>query len=128
MRVIVTGSRDADEAEVYERLETLYRAGQLGVKGQIIIVQGGCPTGADHAALLFAQDHGLAHETFAADWDRHGTAAGPIRNGQMAQAGANMCYAYPLREGDSRGTWDCVRACVKCGIEVRVRGVQRRSS
>ena len=37
---------------------------------------------------------------------------------EMAQAGADLCLAFPL--GESRGTWNCVNECKKAGIPVKV--------
>jgi len=54
----------------------------------------------------------------AANWGDFGKAAGPIRNREMAQAGADLCLAFPL--GESRGTWNCVNECKKAGIPVKV--------
>jgi hypothetical protein len=44
--------------------------------------------------------------------------AGPRRNREMAQAGADLCLAFPL--GKSYGTWNCVNECKKAGIPVKV--------
>lgn len=130
MRVIVTGSRDADEQEVRDALEHFWfeRAKRMGggkFTRELMIVQGGCPTGADRAAREWARLRNITAETHEADWDLHGPAAGPLRNKRMVEAGARLCLAYPLREGESRGTWGCIHLCVEAGIKVEVWGVAR---
>ena len=44
---------------------------------------------------------GVDLEQYPADWDRHGRAAGPIRNGEMAEAGDALVAFW---DGDSAGT------------------------
>jgi hypothetical protein len=127
MRVIVTGSRDADERQVKEILDRLGEEGEFGVdrKG-MVLVQGGCPTGADYAAFKWALNNGIPVQTFKADWDKHGKAAGPIRNREMAKSGADIALAFPLRQGESKGTWGCIHELISEGIETRVFGVNSK--
>lgn len=130
MRVIVTGSRDADEEEVTRILDDWWD------RGYWVVVQGGCPTGADRAARNWAKLKGLEVETYEADWDLNGKLAGPIRNIRMASSEpkALLCLAFPLVDGESKGTWGreddqqiggCVRECVKRQIPARIWGVGR---
>ena len=57
--------------------------------------------------------------SFPADWDKHGKAAGPIRNAQMLKEGKpDICLAFPLP--GSIGTWDMIRKANAAGIEVRI--------
>jgi hypothetical protein len=51
---------------------------------------------------------------FAADWDKHGKAAGPIRNQQMVDKEPSYMIAFP---GGS-GTRDCARRADEAGIQV----------
>ena len=57
-------------------------------------------------------------ETHPADWSTHGRAAGPIRNQQMVDRGADICLAFPT--SSSIGTWDCVRRAKAAGIPVEI--------
>lgn len=50
---------------------------------ELEIVSGGAK-GIDSCAKEFAMEHGLGYKEFPADWDKHGKAAGPIRNREMA--------------------------------------------
>jgi len=116
--VIVTGSRDlTDPKKVWDEL------GLLVIKqGSLLVRHGDCPTGADRFASIwcanFYRDHDIYEIKHPADWDKYGKAAGPRRNREMAQAGADLCLAFPL--GESRGTWNCVNECKKAGIPVKV--------
>ena len=83
----------------------------------IVIVTGGCPTGADRMAEEWAHRAGVEVEVWLADWAAYGRAAGPIRNGRMVAAGARYCLAFPLQ--GSRGTEDCIRRAEAAGIPVQ---------
>lgn len=115
MRVLVTGSRHwPDEAAVWRELDAL-----LAEHGQITVVHGACPTGADAAAhhwVAEAGDAPVVEEQHPADWGRYGPAAGPRRNREMVQLGANVCLAFPTV--NSVGTVHCLRLAEAAGIEV----------
>ena len=120
-RIIITGGRKRESeddygtmADVLDRLDT---DGLMALHS--VIIQGGCPTGADLLARKVADEFGIRVETFPADWQQHGRAAGPIRNQAMADAGADLCLAFPSR-GRSAGTWNMIRRAVAAGIETRI--------
>lgn len=73
--------------------------------------------GADYLALKFAIDAGWAEpQTYAADWPKFGTAAGPIRNRRMIDHGKpDLVIAFP----GGRGTADMIYRAEKVGIQVR---------
>lgn len=115
--VIVTGSRLwEDESKVFGALTDLW----VKTEGPFFVRHGACHSGADQFASIWFDF--LPKDSFEikhpADWNTHGKAAGPIRNREMAQAGADLCLAFPL--GESRGTWNCVNECKKAGIPVKV--------
>jgi hypothetical protein len=120
-RVLVTGSRSwSDIGLVGSALtESLGDAFDAGFDG-IVVVHGGCPTGADEFADTWARMRDVPVEVWSADWHGHGRAAGPRRNAAMVAAGANVCLAFPL--GESRGTRDCMRRAEVAGIPVQVFG------
>lgn len=108
MRVIVTGGRHwvpVGHNGLWELLRRLEPT---------VIVQGGCPTGADFWARQYAREHKLYLATFRADWARHGKAAGPLRNAAMVAAGADVVVACP----GGNGTADCVKKAAAAGIKV----------
>lgn len=58
-------------------------------------------SGADSLGEQFAKEHGLSCELHPADWNKHGRAAGPIRNAQMAEISDALIAFW---DGKSRGT------------------------
>lgn len=131
MRILVTGSRDwADRNAVYRALNQVcddfglnYPPDEYGNTmpdpSRITVVHGHCPTGADQIADDWCIGAFFEAERHPADWDRHGKAAGPIRNQEMVDLGADLVLAFPAR-GISRGTWDCVDRAREAGIPVRI--------
>lgn len=53
-------------------------------------------------------------EEYPAEWDKHGKAAGFIRNQDMLDSGVDVVVAFP----GGRGTADMVRRARKAGVEV----------
>jgi hypothetical protein len=108
MRLLTTGSRDWEGTHATIRIQILLDTflafcEQLGEK--LTVVHGDCPTGADRIVDGWARRRdyaGVTVETFPADWTRLGKAAGPRRNQQMVDAGADMCIGF-LR-ANSTGT------------------------
>ncbi|MGA5820894.1 SLOG family protein [Kitasatospora sp. NPDC094028] len=111
-RILVTGSRAWSD-----RAQLEWALGAALVFRPIVIVHGGCPTGADAMAAAWAQRAGVEVEAWPADWVRYGRAAGPRRNQAMVDAGARLVLAFLLP--GSRGTADCVRRAKAADIPVR---------
>lgn len=92
MKVIIAGSRD------------LYGPVDLAVNNSgfnITEVVSGTARGIDKSGEHWAAGSGIPVKQFVADWDKHGKAAGIIRNNDMA------CYADALIaiwDGKSKGT------------------------
>lgn len=83
----------------------------------------GAARGADEIAGQIAEDYGdVTTVAFPADWDKHGKAAGPIRNQQMLDAGEpTVVVAFVDKQlALSRGTNDMVARAVKAGIPTYV--------
>jgi len=121
-RLLITGSRDwTDDRAITERLDNVYMS--LSARKQLIVVHGACQTGADKIAADWVEWRWwntvipasiLDQDPHPADWDRLGKAAGPIRNQQMVDAGADLCLAFPLNT--SPGTSDCIKRARTAGI------------
>jgi len=111
MRILVTGSREWSNQAAIDYALALAFAGE-----DTVIVHGDCPTGADRLAKEWAERFGIQQEAHPADWETHGKAAGPKRNQEMVDLGADVCLAFPL--GESRGTRDCMRRASEAGIPV----------
>ena len=113
MRVLVCGPRDMDG-----RHRRLVEDSLLGA-GATWVIEGGAG-GADHLAWLASKTLGLASERFFADWQKHGRAAGPIRNRRMLDLGKpDLVLAFVPSTGITKGTADMVRRARKAGVEVR---------
>lgn len=127
-RLLITGSRNhqwtADDSQAL-----LIAVQDIVDKTQKnpVIVHGGA-TGADTDAARAGQRlFNLQAEVHRADWKKYGRAAGPIRNKQMVELGADLCLAFPdhPKGRGSRGTWNCIDLAQQAGIPVLVVWNQR---
>lgn len=65
----------------------------------------------------------VSHERYPADWEKHGKAAGPIRNQQMLTEGKpDIVVAFSDNLSNSKGTADMCRRAHKAGLPVYVIG------
>lgn len=100
----IVGSRRRDTRRDYEILirmfDSIYQIGDW-------IVSGGCWKGADRFAEMIADERCIPIMILNADWDKHGKAAGPIRNTDIAQwSSVLLAMVASDRTG---GTEDTVR-------------------
>lgn len=112
-RVLVTGSRDWEDRELLR----MALADAWGWLSPAVLVHGACPTGADALADECWTHWGGAVERHPADWARHSTRAGPMRNREMVQLGADLCLAF-IRN-NSRGATHCALTAEAAGIQTR---------
>lgn len=94
MRVIVAGGRDLPEDDL--ELIALV-CDELVTLGATEVVSG-CARGGDKIGEEAANVLGLPVKKFPAEWNKHGKAAGMIRNGQMASY-ADALIALPGGKG-----------------------------
>ena len=96
MRVIIAGSRDITEyTDVYEAiLESRW-------KDDITEVISGGARGVDKLGERFAREHNLPVTHFLANWNKHGKAAGYIRNQEMAMNADALIAVWDMK---SKGT------------------------
>ena len=111
MKVLICGSRNW-------RAKDPVRAILRGHGPHTTLIHGGYD-GADKVAGWVAQELGLRVITVEAEWQKHGKAAGPIRNGEMIKLRPDIVYAF-RSYGKSRGTDDMVRQAEAAGIPVYV--------
>ncbi len=113
-RLIVCGSRNFRDEVLFEQgMTQVMRLWCVQFARDWTIVHGGA-RGADAMADKWARDGELTVEVFPAEWELYGKAAGMRRNRQMAEAGADLCLAFPF--GDSPGTWSMIREAARVGI------------
>lgn len=110
MRVLICGGRNFDDSALFSETMT-----ELHAEHKFeMVIHGGAP-GADRMADLWARMYGVERMTFPADWNRHGRAAGPIRNQQMLDEGKpDLVIAFP----GGRGTRDMMKRAFSAGVKV----------
>lgn len=129
MKLIIAGSRYINKYRAfYEAVSYLYYAEDSGFilndfpkKNYITkvdeFVSGGCPTGPDRVPYLMnsAMDSYTEIIEFPADWKKHGKAAGPIRNREMAEYADALLLIW---NGESRGSANMKKEMKKLGKPV----------
>lgn len=121
MKTIIAGGRDFDDYSLlYNKCNSI-----LSNQTEVEIVSGGQRTkvgpddyiGADYFGELYAAKKGYKLTVFPADWDKHGKAAGPIRNKKMAEYADGLIAFW---DGKSRGTKSMISLAEEYGLKVRV--------
>lgn len=109
MRALVCGGRDySDKWALFSVLDGFGPP-------EITEIISGMARGADSLAAEWAMRFGFKLHKFPADWNKHGKAAGAIRNQQMLDEGKpDVVIAFP----GGTGTADMVRRAKKAGIKV----------
>ena len=110
MKVIIAGGRDFDDYLLL--LQAVVKA-----NFDITEVVSGGAKGADALGELFARDMDLSLSCFPANWDLHGRAAGPIRNGEMAEYADALIAMW---DGKSSGTRNMIKQAKDRGLRVHV--------
>jgi hypothetical protein len=109
-RLLVSGSREWDMPEVLQMVIIQH----WFENDDLVIIHGDCPKGADRMAREFCEKNGIPEERYPADWNRHGKAAGHIRNKVMVDTKPD--FAVFFIRGESRGTKNCLEHAKKAGI------------
>ena len=99
MKVVIAGSR-----HIKDRLGLVKAITQSGF--DITEVVSGTATGVDQMGEAWALAHDIKVKRFPADWTKHGNAAGPIRNADMAEYAD---AAIILWDSQSRGTLNMIK-------------------
>ena len=120
-RLLFTASRhltDRDRPLVIRALSTTL--GKYDEDRQCRLIHGDGRGGDSVAKKLWREwvatwpDRFLRDKPYPADWEKHGKAAGPLRNSEMVAAGADACATIAAR--DSVGTFDCAHKARAAGI------------
>lgn len=116
MRILVTGSRNwTDKVTIAQAIREAWLV--AGRPYGVVVVHGGA-RGADYIADVYAKRLGFATEPHEADWTNFGKAAGPIRNKEMVDLGADVCLAFIKNE--SKGATHCAELAQKAGIPTHI--------
>lgn len=110
MRLLVCGGRDyTNRAAVQHALSTVHARSRI-----TLVIEGGA-RGADRLAREWAQMNDVPYNTYPADWNRYGNAAGPVRNARMLREGQPQgVVAFP----GGTGTADMVAQAERAGVKV----------
>lgn len=123
MLLLVTGSRFWNAPGWMEFVLDEYLSRSNHNPDSLTLVHGAAP-GADRMAEKWAKTRKVGTMRFPADWNKHGKAAGPIRNQAMLDlTSPNAVVAFKedfdrtLRKG---GTEDMVKRSLKAGVPVEL--------
>lgn len=110
LKVIIAGSRTIEDYSLVCR--AIEKSGF-----QVKEVVSGTARGVDRLGEKWAAFNKIPVKSFPADWDKHGKAAGPIRNRQMAEyADALVC----LWDGKSKGSKHMIDIANELGLAVYI--------
>lgn len=105
--IVIAGTRNISNAS--DAVSGAFFRSPWGNRHRVKIISGGGGN-IDMAAEQFALQMRFPFQVFPADWEKHGKAAGPIRNRQMAEAADVGIVVW---DGQSRGTLNMVTELVK---------------
>lgn len=112
MKIIIAGSRGFSDFQLlYAKCEEI-----LANAKEAEIVSG-TARGADKLGEHYASLKGYSVSQFPADWDKHGKAAGYVRNKEMADY-ADCLIAF--WDGKSRGTKHMIDLAKEKGLSVHI--------
>ncbi len=119
MRIIIAGSRTVIDYKIVE--EAVKESGFEITK----IISGGA-RGVDRLGEEYAKNNKIPLEIVTADWDKHGKAAGYIRNEEMAKIGDCLIAIWQkdkvTGEG-SKGTRNMISIAKRYNLKVFVKEV-----
>lgn len=104
MKILICGGRDFDDYKRVKAAVIMLAGSRLEVEPDTIISGGA--SGADACAKRLAEG-GYYYQEFPANWDKHGKAAGPIRNKEMIDQNPDVVLAF--WNGVSKGTANTIQ-------------------
>lgn len=115
-RVMVCGSREGfTDVEVMQALDELFHEHSYHPPHMIVIHGAAC--GVDTIARRWASIHGAVLEEYPAEWEKHGKAAGYIRNKTMVDS-ADIVVAF--WNGKSKGTYNSINLALEARKELHI--------
>lgn len=132
MKIIVCGSRSFEDVELlnntmdwYTKNLDMVEVVSGGQKRKVDLGGGRYKiTGADYYGEEWALAHWIEVKIFHADWDRHGKAAGPIRNREMLKYVGAAGSLVAFWDGRSPGTADMIEIARKVIPAKRIKVVR----
>lgn len=116
-KIIIAGGRDFNNYELLDKEVTSIVNSMMSVPMDSIEFVSGGAKGADSLGEKYAKANNFKLRIFPANWDKHGKAAGPIRNRDMAEY-ADMLIVF--WDGRSRGTRSMIREAKHRDLEVHI--------
>lgn len=114
-RVIIAGGRYFNNYQLLKERCDFYL--QSKKRSHNVIIVSGHASGADSLGEQYANEEGFDTQLFPADWNKHGKAADPIRNAEMAEV-ADALIAF--WDGKSRGTANMIQLAKDKGLKVAI--------
>ena len=115
MRVIIAGGRDVTDYSYV--LDAVNES-----KFDITTVVSGGASGVDSLGERYAKENKIKLEIFPADWNKHGKAAGPIRNREMANTADALIAIW---DGISRGTKNMIETAQNKKLTVYIKRINK---
>lgn len=112
MRLIIAGGRDIEVSNF--SIMRILVANKVGASDITEIISGGA-TGIDTCAEKFAKHMKFEFKLFKADWKKHGRAAGPLRNEEMAK---NADALLLIWDGKSKGSANMKANAIKYNLRL----------
>ena len=110
MKLAIVGSRNySNYTQACQQIDIALSQWSKSPSDVTEVVSGGA-AGADKMAERWARERGIPVKVFKPDWDKHGKAAGPLRNQSIIEYATHV-VAFPSREG--RGTQDSISRAKK---------------
>jgi hypothetical protein len=106
MKVIIAGSRSITD---YSLIGIAVERSGFNVTA---VISGCAPDGIDHLGAQWAKAKHIPIERYPANWTKHGKAAGPIRNAEMAAAAEGLVAIW---DGKSPGTRNMIYQMKRLG-------------
>jgi hypothetical protein len=113
MKTVIAGGRTITD---YETVLSAIHQSQF----DITEVVSGMAAGVDTLGIQYAKNHNIPVKEFPADWKKHGRAAGPIRNGQMAEYAEALIAIW---DGESTGTKNMINQAEKNKLKIYIHRV-----
>lgn len=116
MNLCIVGCRDYSDYGYFTKKVNEIVAGRPIAQ----IISGGA-SGADAMAEKYANDNRINVRVFPANWNKRGRAAGPIRNGEMADYVKSVNgEVIAFWDNKSTGTKNMIGHCQRLGIAVTI--------
>lgn len=110
MKVIIAGSRHITDFE--KVCNAIEASGWASIIKEVVC---GMASGVDEQGHFWARQRGLSVKEFFPKWGEHGSAAGPIRNMEMAKYADALILVW---DGESRGSRSMKGCAQACGIPI----------